>query len=54
MSSGFLSKRPWLLVWAAFLILIAVWVGTYKVSQRVPWQKLTPAEEEALLRKDKR
>lgn len=54
MSSGFLSKRPWLLVWAAFLVLIVVWIATYKVSQRVPWKKLTPAEETELLQKKKR
>jgi len=51
MTAGFFSKRPWLLVWVAFIVLIAAWVATYMVSRRVPSQKLTPAEETLLLRK---
>ncbi len=49
MSAGFLSNRPWLLVWVAFLLLIAMWVVTYNISQRAPSQRLTPSEEAAVL-----
>lgn len=49
MSAGFLSKRPWLLVWVAFLLLIGMWVVTYNISQRAPSRRLTPAEEAVIL-----
>lgn len=50
MSAGPLVKRPWLLVWAAFVVLIAAWVVTFKISQRAPSRHLTPAEEADILR----
>lgn len=49
MSPGFLAKRPWLLVWVAFLLLIGGWVVTYRLSLRAPTDRLTPSEETALL-----
>ena len=48
--SGVFTRRPWLLVWVAFAILIAVWVTAFKMSGRIPTQQLTPADEAALLR----
>lgn len=50
--SGAFARRPWLLVWVAFLVLIAVWVTAFKMSGRIPTQQLTPVEEAALLRGD--
>jgi hypothetical protein len=50
MSGGILARRPWLLVWAAFILLIAGWVVTYQLAQRVPHQRLDTAQETALLR----
>jgi hypothetical protein len=49
MSVILFSKRPWLLVWVAFLVLIAAWVVTYRISRRAPSDRLTPAQEAALL-----
>ncbi len=53
MNAGALTKRPWLLVWVAFLLLIAGWVVTYRISQQAPSQHLTPAQESALLQERK-
>lgn len=50
MMPPFLRRRPWLLVWAAFLLLVAVWVTAYMVSRRVATGLLTPGQEEAVLR----
>lgn len=49
MSAGFLSRRPWLLVWMAFIALIAGWIVTYRISQSAPSERLTPAQEATLL-----
>jgi len=49
MSTGFLVKRPWLLVWIAFFLLIGGWVVTFRLSLRAPSAHLTPTEETALL-----
>jgi hypothetical protein len=49
MSTGFLAQRPWLLVWLAFLLLIAGWVVTFRLSLRAPSDRLTPEQETALL-----
>ncbi len=53
MSAGLLAKRPWLLVWVAFAVLIAGWVVTYMVSSKAPSGRLTPAEEAVVLEKRK-
>lgn len=50
MTIPFLGRRPWLLVWAAFVLLIAVWVVAFWASGRASSEILTPAQEEALLR----
>lgn len=50
---GFLASRPWLLVWVAFLLVIAAWVVTYRLAMRVPTERLTPGEEAALLQRGK-
>lgn len=50
MSEGFIAKRPWLLVWVAFVVLIATWVVTVMISRRAPSDRLTPAQEQMLLR----
>lgn len=50
MSAPSFRRRPWLLVWAAFLLLIAVWLTAYAASRRIPTGALTPGQEEALLR----
>jgi len=44
-----LSRRPWLLVWLVFVLLIAGWVVTYVLSQKVPTARLTPSQEAQLL-----
>jgi hypothetical protein len=44
-AADFLLRRPWLLVVAAFVILIAAWVTVIQVSRLVPNQRLTPSEE---------
>lgn len=51
MSAGIFAKRPWLLVWVAFALLIAAWVATYMISRGAPSQRLTPAEESAVLQR---
>jgi len=45
----FLRSRPWLLVVAAFVLLISAWTTIITLSARVPSARLTPAEEQALL-----
>lgn len=49
--SGAIARRPWLLVWAAFFLLIAGWAATIYLSRKAPSQSLTPAQEEAVLLK---
>lgn len=44
-----LGRHPWLLVIAAFLLLITVWGTFIFLSAGMPTQKLTPAEEIRLL-----
>jgi hypothetical protein len=51
MSGGILGKRPWLLVWLAFILVIIAWVWTYELAKTVPTARLNPQEEAALLRK---
>lgn len=46
-----LAARPWLLVVVAFLVLIAAWTTIITISAHHPTGRLSPAEEEALLRK---
>lgn len=53
MSEGILVKHPWLLVWLAFILVIAAWAWTYYLASGVPTQRLTPQEETALLRRGK-
>ncbi|MFZ4682578.1 MAG: hypothetical protein ACOYMS_08760 [Terrimicrobiaceae bacterium] len=54
MTTKFLSRRPWLLVWLVFILLIAGWAVTYVISQQVPSRRLTPSEEEKLLQESRR
>jgi hypothetical protein len=49
MNASSFTSRPWLLVWLAFAVLIAGWVVTFRISQRAPSERLTPAAEAALL-----
>lgn len=51
MSAGALRKRPWLLVVAAFVILIGAWTAIILISIRHPAVRLTPSEEAALLQR---
>lgn len=51
MSAGPLAKRPWLLVWVAFALLIAAWVATFMISRKAPYERLTPAEETSVLQR---
>ena len=51
MSAGIFTKRPWLLVWLAFILTIAAWVWTFRLAQGVPTQRLAPDEEAALLQR---
>jgi len=51
MNRGIITKRPWLLVWLAFILVIAAWVWTYMLARGVPTKRLTPGEEAALLQK---
>lgn len=46
---SFVIRRPWLLVIAAFVFLIAGWVATIAVASRHPHDHLTPDQEEAVL-----
>lgn len=46
-----LASRPWLLVWLAFAMVIAVWVTVYNLAAKVNTTRLTPEQEAALLQK---
>jgi len=46
---SFLCARPWLLVVLAFVLLISAWTTLITLSTWGPSQRLTPAEEAALL-----
>lgn len=45
------ARRPWLLVWVAFFLLVAVWTVMFVVSRRVSPTLLSPTQEAALLEK---
>jgi len=47
----FLGSRPWLLVVLAFVLLIAGWVVTIKLSSGVPGGHLTAEEESSVLKR---
>jgi hypothetical protein len=47
----FLAARPWLFVWLAFAIVIAVWVTVYQLAATVNTTRMTPEQEAALLQK---
>ncbi len=47
------TTRPWLLVWLAFILVIAGWVWTYRLAAGVPTKRLTPTEEAAVLQRGK-
>ncbi len=44
-----LRHHPWLLVVAAFLLLISAWITVIWVSGKIPNRRLTPAEEARVL-----
>ncbi len=44
-----LASRPWLLVWLAFAIVIAVWVTVYNLAAKVNTTRMSPQQEAALL-----
>jgi hypothetical protein len=46
-----LASRPWLLVWLAFAIVIAVWFTVYNLAAKVNTTRMTPQQEAALLQK---
>jgi hypothetical protein len=46
-----LSMRPWLLVVAVFLVLIAAWITVIQLSGRIVTKRLTPAEEAQILQR---
>jgi hypothetical protein len=46
-----LASRPWLLVWLAFAIVIAVWVTVYNLAAKVNTTRMSPQQEAALLQK---
>ncbi len=46
-------SRPWLLVVLAFLLLIAAWGTIITLSRRVPHERLSAVEEQAVLMKRK-
>ncbi len=46
-----LASRPWLLVWLAFAIVIAVWITVYNLAAKVNTTRMTPEQEAALLQK---
>ena len=50
-TDGLIARYPWLLIWAAFGILILVWMVTIYVSRQAPSNSLTPQEEAQLLLK---
>ncbi len=45
-----IAERPWLLVIAAFLLVITVWLVAMRVSSRINTHELTPAQEMQLLK----
>jgi hypothetical protein len=47
----FLASRPWLLVWLAFAIVIAVWVTVYNLAAKVNTTRMSPQQEAVLLQK---
>jgi len=47
-----IAERPWLLVIAAFLIIIAVWLFVMRLSASINTQPLTPDQEMQLLKAD--
>ena len=47
----FFACRPWLLVWIAFAIVIAVWITVYNLAAKVNTTRMTPQQEAALLQK---
>ncbi len=44
-----IAERPWLLVIAVFLVLIAAWATVIHLSGRIISRRLTPAEEAQIL-----
>lgn len=46
-----LASRPWLLVWLAFAIVIAVWITVYNLAAKVNTTRMSPEQEAALLQK---
>jgi hypothetical protein len=47
----FLGSRPWLLVVLAFVLLIAGWVATIRLTGGVPGKHLTADEEASVLKR---
>lgn len=45
----FFRSRPWLLVVAAFLLLISAWTTIITLSTRVPSNRLTAEQENEVL-----
>lgn len=45
----FFRSRPWLLVVAAFLLLISAWATIITLSTRVPSNRLTAEQENEVL-----
>jgi len=44
-----IAERPWLLVIALFLVIIAVWITVYNLAGDVATFTLTPEQERAIL-----
>lgn len=44
-----LARRPWLLVWGLFFLLIAAWAYLFSVTDRIPVDRLTPEAEARIL-----
>lgn len=44
-----IAERPWLLVVAIFLVLIAAWATVIHLSGKIITKRLTPAEEAQVL-----
>ncbi len=49
-SGNWFVRRPWLLVVAAFLMLVVVWMTVIHLSGRIPTHELNAEEEAALIR----